>query len=231
MVKIKNSKFQNELEQLSQIISGEMGLRKREETLEKAKEEAVENQKNIRRKNIVSGKTKLEEDPILKDEKPVVQNIKLFEWEAPDRYEFKLNQKPFLIIVILSLFFILLLAILRNYFLMGSVIALLFVIYVFGTTKPQIVKHKITARGLDTGGKLYEWFLLKNFYFTKKNGQLMLLVETSLRLPAMLMFLVNEKDMKAIFVLLQEKLLYKDIRKQGRLEKMNYGEYIPLEKI
>ncbi len=190
MVKIKNSKFQNELEQLSQIISGEIGLRKREETLEKAKEEAAENQKNIRRKNIVSGKTKLEEDPILEDEKPVVQNIKLFEWEAPDRYEFKLNQKPFLIIVILSLFFILLLAILRNYFLMGSVIALLFVIYVFGTTKPQIVKHKITARGLDTGGKLYEWFLLKNFYFTRKNGKLMLLVETSLRLPAMLMFLI-----------------------------------------
>lgn len=231
MVKTKNNKFQNELEQLSQIISGEVGLRKREESIKKAKEEAVENQKNIRRKNIVKGKTKLEKDPILENEKTVVQNIKLFEWEAPDRYEFKFNNKPFLIIVILSLFFILLLAILQNYFLMGSVIALLFVIYVFGTTKPQIVKHKITARGFDTGGKLYEWFLLKNFYFTKKDKQLMLLVETSLRLPAMLMFLVNEKDKEAIFVLLQEKLLYKDIRKQGRLEKMNYGEYIPLEKI
>lgn len=231
MIETKKSKFQDELEQLSQIISGEVGLRKREEVLDKVKKEAVENQNNIRRRNIVSGKTKLEKDPILEDEKPVVQNIKLFEWEAPDRYEFKLSHKPFLIIVILSLFFILLLAILRNYFLMGSVIALLFVVYVFGTTKPQIVKHKITARGLDTGGRLYEWFLLKNFYFTKKNGQLMLLIETSLRLPAMLMFLVNEKDMKAIFVLLQEKLLYKDIRKQGRLEKINYGEYIPLEKI
>lgn len=231
MVKTKSNKFQNELEQLSQIISGEVGLRKREESIKKAKEEAIENQKNIRRKNIVEGKNKLEKDPILENEKAVVQNIKLFEWEAPDRYEFKFNNKPFLIIVILSLFFILLLAILQNYFLMGSVVALLFVIYVFGTTKPQIVKHKITARGFDTGGKLYEWFLLKNFYFTKKGKQLMLLVETSLRLPAMLMFLVSEKDKEAIFVLLQEKLLYKDIRKQGRLEKMNYGEYIPLEKI
>ena len=231
MVKKENNKFQDELEQLSQIISGEVGLRKREESIKKAKEEAVENQKNIRRKNIVKGKTKLEQDPIFEDEKPVVQNIKLFEWEAPDRYEFKFSSKPFLIIVILSLFFILLLAILRKYFLMGSIIALLFVIYVLGTTKPQIVKHKITARGFDTGGKLYEWYLLKNFYFTKKGDQLMLLVETSLRLPAMLMFLVSEKDKEAIFILLQEKLLYKDIRKQGRLEKMNYGEYIPLEKI
>jgi hypothetical protein len=114
---------------------------------------------------------------------------------------------------------------------MGSIIALLFVIYVLGTTKPQIVKHKITARGFDTGGKLYEWYLLKNFYFTKKGDQLMLLVETSLRFPAMLIFLVDEKDKEAIFVLLQDKLLYKDIRKQGSLEKINYGEYIPLEKI
>ena len=231
MVETKKNKFQNELEQLSQIISGEVGLRKREESLRKAKEDAVENQKNIRRKNIVKGRSKLEQDPILEDEKPVVQNIKLFEWEAPDRYEFKFNSKPFLIIVILSLFFILLLAILRNYFLMGSIVALLFLVYVAGTTKPQIVKHKITARGFDTGGRLYEWYLLKNFYFTKKGEQLMLLVETSLRFPAMLMFLVNEKDKEAIFVLLQEKLLYKDVRKQGRLEKMNYGEYIPLEKI
>lgn len=231
MVEIKKNKFQNELEQLSQIVSGEVGLRKREESLRKAKEDAVENQKNIRRKDIVKGRSKLEQDPILEDEKPVVQNIKLFEWEAPDRYEFKFNSKPFLIIVILSLFFILLLAILRNYFLMGSIVALLFLVYVAGTTKPQIVKHKITARGFDTGGRLYEWYLLKNFYFTKKGEQLMLLVETSLRFPAMLMFLVNEKDKEAIFVLLQEKLLYKDVRKQGRLEKMNYGEYIPLEKI
>lgn len=231
MVKTKNNKFRNELEQLSQIISGEVGLRKREESIKKAKEEAVENQKNIRRKNIVKGKTKLEKDPILENEKTVVQNIKLFEWEAPDRYEFKFNNKPFLIIVILSLFFILLLAILRNYFLMGSVIALLFLVYVAGTTKPQIVKHKITARGFDTGGKLYEWFLLENFFFTKKGDQLMLLVETSLRFPAMLVFLVNEKDKEALFVLLEEKLLYKDIRKQSSLEKMNYGDYIPLEEI
>lgn len=231
MTKTKESKFQNELEQLSQIISGEIGLRKREEKIEKAKREAIENQKNIRRKNIVKGKTRLEQDPVLEEKEPVVQNIKLFEWEAPDRYEFKFNNKPFLVIVILSLFFILLLAILRNYFLMGSVVALLFLVYVAGTTKPQIVKHKITARGFDTEGRLYEWFLLKNFYFTKRGEQLMLLVETNLRLPAMLMFLVSEKDKEAIFVLLQEKLVYKDIRKQGRLEKINYGEYIPLEKI
>jgi len=217
------------LKNLADFLTGEKALRDKEEAIKKAKKQAIKDEKDKRRRKIVKGEIQLEEDPVQKKE--VVQNIKLFEWEAPDRYEFKFSSKPFLIIVILSLFFILLLAILRKYFLMGSIIALLFVIYVLGTTKPQIVKHKITARGFDTGGKLYEWYLLKNFYFTKKGDQLMLLVETSLRFPAMLIFLVDEKDKEAIFVLLQDKLLYKDIRKQGSLEKINYGEYIPLEKI
>lgn len=230
-MEIKKNKIKNEFEQLLQIISGEESLRKRKDSIRKAKERAIENQKNIKRRKIVEGQIRLEKESFMEDEKPVVQNIKLFEWSAPDRYEFKFNSKPFLIVVVFSLFFILLLAILRNYFLMISIVALLFLVYVTGTTKPQIVKHKITARGFDTGGRLYEWYILKNFYFTKKGEQFMLLVETGLRFPAMLMFLINEKDIEVIFVLLQEKLLYKDIRKQGRLEKINYGEYIPLEKI
>lgn len=226
----KKKNFNDELEDLGKIISGEMFLRKKEEEILKAKKKAVENQKNLRRNSIVKGKTKLEEDP-MQEKKEVVQNIKLFTWEAPDRTEFKFNTKAFIIAVIFCLLFILLLAVLQHYLLMMAVIAVLFLVYVAGTTKPQIVKHTITARGIDTGNKLYEWFLFKEFYFTKKDKQLMLFVETKLRIPAMLIFLLKEKDKAPLFVLLQDKLLYKDIRKQGKLDKMNYGTYIPLEKI
>ena len=226
----KKKTFNDELEDLGKIISGEMCLRKKEDEILKAKREAVENQKNLRRKSIVKGKARLEKDPTQED-KEVIQNIKLYDWEAPDRYEFKFNTKGFIIIVALSLVFILLLAILQHYLLMASIIALLFLVYVTGTTKPQIVKHIITARGIDTGNRLYEWFCLGDFYFTKKGEQLMLLVETRLRIPAVLIFLLNEKDKDAIFVLLQDKLLYKDIRKQGKLEKMNSGIYVPLEEV
>jgi hypothetical protein len=165
------------------------------------------------------------------EDKKIIQNIKLFTWEAPDRYEFKFNTKGFIVIVILSLLLILLFAILEHYLLMASMISLLFLTYVMGTTKPQVVKHTITTRGIDTGGNLYEWFLLRDFFFTKKGDQLMLLVETKLRIPTLLMFLLDKKDKEAIFVLLQDKLLYKDIRKQGELDKLSYGTYIPLEKI
>ncbi len=220
----------NEFNDIMKIISGEMALEKRSKALEKAKENAVEDQKNKRRKGIEQGKIKLEKDEAV-EEKKVVQNIKLFTWEAPDRVQIKYNNKLFLIIVACSLVFILLLAILGHYFLMGCIIALVFLIYVLGTTKPKIVSHTITARGVDTGGKLYEWYLLKDFYFTKKDGQLFMFVETFLNFPGALIFLLNEKDKGALFVLLQEKLLYKDIRKQDWLDKKNFGNYIPLEEI
>jgi len=220
-----------ELNDLAKIISGEMALEKKEKALEKAKRQAVEDEKNDRRRKVVRKEAVLEKDPLVEEEKKVVQNIKLFEWEAPDRYELAYNTKYFMIIVALSLVLILLLAILGHYFLMGAIIAMLFLIYVLGTTKPQKVTHQITARGIDTGNRLYEWFIMKDFYFTKKNSQLFLVIGTKLNLPGALLFLLSEKDKDAIFVLLQDKLLYKDIRKQGWLEKLNFGEYIPLEKV
>jgi len=220
-----------ELDDLVKIISGEMALEKKQKAVEKAKAQAVEDEKTLRRKKVVRGEAKLEQDPAQDDRKRVVQNIKLYEWEAPDRYEFAYNSKYFLILVAVSLALILLLAVLGHYFLMGAIIALVFLVYVLGTTKPQRVKHRITARGVDTGNRLYEWYIMKNFYFTQKPKQLFLIIETQLNIPGALIFLLDEKDKDALFVLLQEKLLYKDIRKQGILEKMNFGEYIPLEKI
>jgi hypothetical protein len=43
--------------------------------------------------------------------------------------------------------------------------------------------------------------------------------------------LLDEEDRLPIFLLLQEYVLYKDVKKQSRLEKMNLGEYIPLEEV
>ena len=219
----------NEIQEFAKLVTGEMALRKKEEAIEKAKEKAVEDEKNKRRKGVKEGKVKLEKDPV--QEKEVVQNIKLYEWEAPDRYEFKFNDRYFIVIVAVSLVFILLLAILGHYWLMASIIALLFFIYVAGTTKPNIVKHQVTARGIDTGNKLYEWFMLDSFYFTKRGDQYLLFVETKLNFPAALILLVEKKEVQPLFVLLQDKVLYKDIRKQGRLEKLNNGVYVPLEEI
>ncbi len=219
-----------EFDDIAKIISGEMALEKKQKALEKAKKEAIKEQKSRRREGIENGNIKLEQDDEIETKK-VVQNIKLFSWEAMDRLPIKYNNKSFLILVAASLAFILLLAVLGHYFLMGCVIALVFLIYVLGTTKPQKVTHTITARGVDTGNRLYQWYLLKNFYFSNKDGQIFMIIETNLNVPGALVFLVGKEDQGALFVILQEKLLYKDIRKQSWLEKQNYGTYIPLEEV
>ncbi len=228
MEKKKNT-LQNELSEILKIISGEVNLRDREEELEKIKEEKIKEKKAQKRKKIASKEIVLEEGDI-KTEK-VVQNIKLFEWEALERYEMKVENRMYLIVLVLGMLFVLYLAVLGNYFLMATVIAVLFFLYVASTNKPGIVKHKITARGIDVGNRLYEWFMLDNFWFAVKDGQYSLIVETKLRFPKALILLLSKEDKDAIFVLLQEKVLYKDIRKQNLIDKVSFGEYIPLEDI
>ena len=219
----------NDLNKIAEIISGEMALKKKQEKLKKMKKQAIEEQKSRKRDDVIEENVKLEDNP--SQPKKVVQNIKLFEWEAPDRYEYSFNDKSFIVIIAVSLVLILFLAILHKYFLMAALISFLFFLYVVFSTKPMMVKHKITARGVDFNNKLYEWYMFDNFYFTKKNKQNFLIVNTKLRFPNSLIMLLEEKDRLPIFLLLQEYVLYKDIKKQKRLEKMSFGEYIPLEKV
>jgi len=178
----------------------------------------------------VKGEEVLEVEEVQKKE--IVQNIKLFEWKAPERYEVQLNKKSFLIILLITLIFIVLLAILGKYYLIAAIISVLFVLYAASSTKPLMVTHKITARGIDTAGKLYEWYMLEDFYFSKKGNMYTLMVQTKLNFPKALVLLCNKKDKDPLFVILQKNLLYKDIRrKQSKIDIISYGEYIPLEKV
>jgi hypothetical protein len=225
----RKSGLQSELTKLAKYITGELDLKKKEEELAKMKEAAVERQKDLHRKEIVKGEVLLVKDDVT--EKKVVQKITLFDWEAPIRFKFPLDMKTYMTTVGLSMIFVVYLAVLGHYGLMASLIALLFFVYVAGTTEPITVKHLITSRGIDTMEKMYEWYMLDQFFFTKKDDEYMLHVDTKLRFPARLLLVVHKKDISPIFVLLQDKLLYRDIRNQSWLEKRNFGEYIKLEEI
>jgi hypothetical protein len=225
----KKGNIDKDLKEIAEIISGEMALSEKQKELKKLKEEAVKVQKNKKREDIVEERVELEED--VSQPKKVVQNIKLFEWEAPERYEYSFDDKSFIVVIALSLVLILFFAILGKYFLMAALISLLFFVYVVFSTKPMRVTHKITARGIEYDSKLYEWSVLDNFYFTKKKSQNFLIVNTKLAFPSTLIMLLDEDDRLPVFLLLQEYVLYQDIKKQKRLEKLNFGEYISLEEV
>ncbi len=237
---MENSNIKKEgnsgLQNLAKILSGEMELSKKEEEIRKLKKFAIENQKELNRIKIRKGELVLEkqDNEEIDDDssnKKVVQKIKLFEWTSPIRLKFLYDKKSFMIIVALSLVFILYLALLGHYGLMFAIIALLFFVYVAGTTEPIDVKHVITTRGIESFEKLYEWHMLEDFWFTKKNDQYMLIVLTKLRIPTKLIMLVEKADTATIFLLLQDKLLYKDVKKYSKLDGWAYGEYIKIEDV
>lgn len=227
----------DQLLDLAKILSSEADLQRQEERLSESKKRAKEKQKRSLNKKIEKGEVALKEEEILVEDQleakseSVVQKIKLYEWEAPIRVSFPFDKKAFLIVVAASLAFILYLAILGHYGLMFAIAALLFFIYVAGTTEPVNTNHTITSQGIDTFDKLYQWKTLRNFWFTRKNGELLLVVETKLRVPANLILLLKEDQKRAIFMLLQEKLLYKEIKRTGTLYKLTYGEYLSIESI
>ncbi len=229
MEKSKN-KIETELNDIINLVSGEKDLREREDKLQKLKKAAKKKQKNVERESIKK-KEKVLDNDFEKEEEKVVQNIKLYSWEAPVRFKYPFNPKSFIIIVSLSLLFIVYLVILGNYGLMAAIIALLFFVYVTGTVEPYSIKHTITRRGVDTVGRLYEWFLLDTFWFTKKDDQYLLVLDTKLRSPKRLLLLLSKEEVSVLFVLLQDKLVYKEIKKQSWIEKQNYGEYIKLDDI
>lgn len=217
-----------ELTDLAKILSGEMALREKEELLEEKKKKNKSRRRKKLLESIENQEVELEKD---KENPKVVQNIKLFEWESPIRTKVVFERKSFLTFVLGTLLFIVFLAILQKYLLMLAIISLLFFIYVAGTTEPEIVKHQIRARGIEAFDNFYEWFMLDEFFFSNKNGQELLLIDTKLRYPGRLIMLIDKKDRGALFMLLQDKLLYKDIKAQSSLEKATYGRYIPLDDV
>jgi len=93
------SKTDKDLEYITKLISGEKALEKREKKLKALKKKAIAQQKDEKRRKIVEEEARIEGDA----PKKVVQNIKLFQWEAPDRYQFAFDNKEFTIIVAISL--------------------------------------------------------------------------------------------------------------------------------
>ncbi len=224
----KKSKLVSELSDIAKVLSGELELRKREEEVERLAKKAVQKQKDLRREKVVLGKVKMDKE-VEVGEKKVVQKVKLYEWEAPMRFNQPFNPKTFLIITGVLLLFIMYLAVLGHYGLMASIIALLFLFYVLGTTPPVDVTHQINTRGIETMGAQYEWFMLESFWFSKRGDQYMLAVESKLRFPARLIMLVTEKELKALFILLSDKMEYKELKKWSSIDRMNFGEYIRIE--
>lgn len=160
--------------------------------------------------------------------KPLPKLETLYKWSAPSRPFVKRDRTYFLKVALGVLIGILFAAVLQNIPMILVFSALMFVVYVFGTVKPDVVNHTITTRGINSFSETYTWDELNTFWFTKKHGSLILNVETKRRYPSRIILLASEDDVKNIMPRMYRYIEYFDIDKQGWLSRRSDGSFLKL---
>ena len=158
----------------------------------------------------------------LKNEKPEGEKAQvvrpeplktLFTWSAPERPFKKRSREYFTTIGAIVFLLAVILFFLKEWFLIAVMIALMFVAYIMATVEPREVKHKITNRGIITGGKKYQWEGLNRFWFIQKWGQKMVQIETLRRFPRRLTLLLGRTNQEQIKKILSRYLPFEEPEK------------------
>ncbi|MGB9706494.1 MAG: hypothetical protein ACPLXP_00245 [Microgenomates group bacterium] len=157
-------------------------------------------------------KTNQEAVSTLKNETERVQVVRpeplkknLLEWEAPVRPFKKRSREFFSTVLTIAALIIIILAFLKEWFLILTVVAFVFLVFVVGKIPSENVSHKITNRGIITGGKEYRWGQLGRFWFEEKYGQKILYVE-NFGFPRVLMMLLGQTEEEKIKNILSDYL-------------------------
>lgn len=97
-------------------------------------------------------------------------------WESPSRLFKKRDREYFTNIGAMVFFLLVILVFVREFVLIATVLAIVFLIYVLSTVPPEDVKHRITNLGIESAGHFYRWEELSEFWFEAQWGQTMLVL-------------------------------------------------------
>lgn len=135
------------------------------------------------------------------------ENKILVEWSSPAR-PYKARTREFYT-TILSLAFLLgvILLLLKEFLLIGVIMAFAFLSYVLATHKPDNVTHQVTETGIITDAKLYKWEELTQYWVTKQWDQEVIMIKTTKAIPGLLVLVISPTHKAEILKSLDGKLL------------------------
>lgn len=130
----------------------------------------------------------------------------LLEWSSPAR-PYKVRTREFYT-TILSLAFLLgvILLLLKEFLLIGVIMAFAFLSYVLSTHKPDDVAHQVTTSGIRTDGKLYTWDSLTHFWLKKQWDQEVVICKTVASLPGVILLVVDKQKREQIIAAIGDKI-------------------------
>ena len=130
----------------------------------------------------------------------------ILEWTAPSR-PYKIRTREFYT-TILSIAFLLgvILLLLKEFLLIGVIMAFAFLSYVLATYKPEDATHQVTTYGVRTDGKLYEWSKLTNFWLKKQWDQEVIICKTVTAIPGVILLVIDPKIREDILKSIGDKI-------------------------
>jgi len=158
------------------------------------------------------------------------RNKLLVEWTAPAR-PYKERTREFYT-TILSIAFLLgvILLLLKEFLLIGVIMAFAFLSYVLSTHKPEDVTHQISDIGIITDGKTYKWEEFTQFWVTRQFDQEVIICKTLKALPGVILMIIPTARKTEVLKILKEKLI-EDKPTDSFVDKASrwLGNKIPLE--
>lgn len=130
----------------------------------------------------------------------------IISWKAPERIFKARSKKYFTKVALYGLVLILAAIAFGEFFLVGVIISIIFVVYVLATSTPNVILHKITNMGIISGGRAYLWEDLDSFWFDRRGDDRVLLVQTRLRFPTRLIMILTTVSERTLLDILERHL-------------------------
>jgi voltage-gated potassium channel Kch len=144
----------------------------------------------------------------------------LITWTSPLRVFIKRDKKHFTNLILVVFLISLVLIFFREFLLVGVILALVFVAYVNSSVEPPEFEHKITTKGITSGGHTYLWGDLKDFWLVERGGRTVLNVDTKIRFPGRLFIVLNDDTVEEIKQTLSKYLSLREEQKMTGLDRL-----------
>ncbi len=168
------------------------------------------------------------------EDKAVFKNI--YSWSAPDRYWEKRDRSWYLSYSLFFVLIILALTILGEFIMILAILAFMFLWFAQAYIPPTIVEHSITTIGIRAFNNLYKWKEINCFWFSVKNGVVILHIEQPIeksKVTRRVSLIIDEEGMdQEIFEVLLKYIDYgaKDEVGFNIISRVINGEYVEIEK-
>lgn len=157
----------------------------------------------------------------------------LLSWEAPSRPFKKKDRSYYTTIAVLVILLVLIAFLLREFLLIGVLLALAFVAYVLAFVQPHDIKYRISTQGITIGDDFYFWHFLDAFWFKEKDDHKILIIQTRFRFPAQLMLVLGDQQEEKVKKIVARFLPFVEVPYKSWMEKWSEGlqKHFPLENV